>query len=65
VNRPQWPDQLDDDSILVTKTWGSQLCRLDMVQLHDRSGGFFRGTVGLNDFVPYTLPPKVKAPKQG
>jgi hypothetical protein len=32
--------------------------------LHDRSGGFFRGTVGLNDFVPYTLPPKVKAPKQ-
>ncbi|WP_245653828.1 hypothetical protein [Novosphingobium rosa] len=65
VNRPQWPEQLDDDSILVTKTWGSQLCRLDMVQLHDRSGGFWRGTVGLNDFVPYRMPPKDKAAKHG
>lgn len=65
VNRPAWPDTLDDDDILVTQTWGSQLCRLDLVHLRDRNGGFFHGSVGLNDFVPYTLPPKVKTPKAG
>lgn len=63
VNRPEWPDNLSDDDILVTTTWGSQLCRLDLVRLHDRTGGFFHGSVGLNSFVPYTLPPKVKTPK--
>lgn len=63
VNRPQFPDSLDDDDILVTKTWGSQLCRMDVVNLHERSGGFYSGFVGLNSFVPYTLPPKAKAPK--
>jgi hypothetical protein len=24
------------------------------VRLHDRSGGWYRGFVGLNQFVPYT-----------
>lgn len=63
VNRPQWAQSLNDDDILVTKTWGSQLCRLDLVQLHDRSGGFYHGAVGLESFTPYRLPPKVKTPK--
>ena len=63
VNRPKFAQSLNDDDILVTKTWGSQLCRLDIVQLRDRSGGFFHGSVGLDDFVPYRLPPKVKTPK--
>lgn len=63
VNRPQWAETLDDDDILVTTTWGSQLCRLDLVRLHSRTGGFFHGSVSLSSFVPYTLPPKVKAPK--
>jgi hypothetical protein len=63
VNRPDFPESLDDDDILVTKTWGSQLCRLDIVRLHNRSGGFFHGSVGLSSFVPYTLPPKPKTPK--
>ena len=53
VNRPANADMLDDDDILVIKMTGSQLCRLDSVSLHDRGGGFYRGFVNLNDFVPY------------
>ena len=53
VNRPANPDVLDDDDVLVVKLTGSQLCRLDMVSMHDRSGGFYRGHINLNDFVPY------------
>ena len=55
VNRPDNAGSLDDDDILVTNIYGgSQLCRLDVVHLHDRGGYFYAGSVGLNDFVPYT-----------
>lgn len=53
VNVPDNPDVLDDDDILVTRQFGSQLCRLDMVNMVDRTGGYYRGFVGLNQFVPY------------
>jgi hypothetical protein len=53
VNVPRNPDVLDDDDILVTRQTGSQLCRLDMVNMVDRTGGFYRGFVALEDFVPY------------
>ena len=53
VNRPANADMLDDDDVLVIRMTGSQLCRLDSVSLHDRGGGFYRGFVNLNDFVPY------------
>lgn len=53
VNRPSNADQLDDDDILVTKLFGSQLCSVDTVQLHDRTGFFWSGFVGLSEFVPY------------
>lgn len=54
VNRPTNADRLDDDDILVTKLYSSQLCNLDTVQLHDRGGShMWNGFVGLNDFVPY------------
>lgn len=53
VNRPQNADQLDDDDILVTRTFGSQLCRLDIVRTVARSGMFPTGFVALGDFVPY------------
>ncbi|NBC37102.1 hypothetical protein GTZ99_11090 [Novosphingobium sp. FSY-8] len=59
VNRPAFPESLGSDDVLLTKTWSNQLCRLDMVQLLDRSmNGFMRGMVGLNEFVPYARPPK-------
>lgn len=53
VNRPAHPSSLDSDDIMVTRITGSQLCRLDIVRMHDRSGGFYSGFVGLQDFVPY------------
>ncbi|WP_404823150.1 MULTISPECIES: hypothetical protein [Novosphingobium] len=54
VQRPRTgAESLDDDDVLVTKLTGSQLCSVDTVQLHDRSGGFWRGFVGLDKFVPY------------
>lgn len=54
VNRPTNADKLDSDNILVTKLYSSQLCRLDTIQLHDRSTRMWNGFVGLQDFVPYT-----------
>ena len=54
VNRPKGgAESLDDDDILVTKTIGSQLCSIDVVELHDRSSHFYSGFVSLGEFVPY------------
>ena len=53
VNRPAHPKSLDDDAIMVTEPHAGQLCRLDTVRLHDRSGFWYRGFVGLEQFVPY------------
>jgi hypothetical protein len=57
VNRPKiGADSLDNDDVLVTKTWGSQLCSLDQVRLFDRVSRFPRSFVSLGEFVPYTKP---------
>ncbi len=53
VNQPRYPESLDSDDIMVTELHGSELCRLDTVRMHDRSGFWFSGFVGLSDFVPY------------
>jgi hypothetical protein len=55
VNRPRsGADQLDDDDILLTKIYGSQLCNVDKVDLIDRSSRMWSGFVMLGEFVPYT-----------
>ena len=54
VNRPKYPESLDSDDILVTELHSTQLCSVDVVKLHDRTGGWYRGFVGLGEFVPYT-----------
>lgn len=60
VQRPRTgASSLDSDDILVTRLTTSQLCSIDTVQLRDRNGGFWRGFVGLDKFVPYTKPAKV------
>lgn len=62
VNRPNNADQLDSDDIMVTKTFSSQLCNLDTVQLYSRGGpSMWTGFVGLSDFVPYTRAPTATA----
>lgn len=60
VNEPRsGAASLRKDDILVTRTFGSQLCSIDTVRLVDRSSRFPRGFVSLGQFVPYT---KVKNP---
>ena len=55
VNRPRiGAESLDSDDILVTKSYSSELCDVDVVHLIDRSAHFPRGFVGLGKFVPYT-----------
>ena len=58
VNTPDNASGLRDDDILVTKTYGPQLCSHDVVHLVDRGGHFPRGFVMLGKFVPYSKPPK-------
>lgn len=53
VNRPRDPSNLDDDDILVSRRHGSEICKLDMIRLHDRSTQSFSGIVNLENFVPY------------
>jgi hypothetical protein len=55
VNEPRsGAESLDDDDILVTKVFGSQLCSIDTVNLVDRSSRFPHGFVSLGKFVPWT-----------
>ena len=43
VNEPRsGADRLDDDDVLLTRNYGSQLCRIDSVQLIDRNSRFVR-----------------------
>lgn len=57
VNEPRsGASSLDNDDILVTRTFGSRLCSIDSVRMVDRMAGFPRGFVILGKFVPYTKP---------
>jgi hypothetical protein len=57
VNEPRsGASTLDEDDVLVTKTFGSQLCSIDTVNLVDRTSRFPRGFVTLGKFVPYSKP---------
>lgn len=54
VNYPRGgADSLSSDDILVTKTPGTQLCKMDIVRMVDRSIGFPKGFVSLGPFIPY------------
>lgn len=53
VNKTSNPASLDSDDVLVSKITGPGPCRLDTIQLHDRSTHSWHGFVGLEDFVPY------------
>jgi hypothetical protein len=48
---------LREDDILQTNLYGSSsLCRGDIAQIIDRTGGFQRGACTFGDFVPYSSP---------
>jgi hypothetical protein len=55
VNEPRsGAETLRDDDILVTRTFGSQLCSIDTVRLIDRGSRFAHGFVSLGQFTPYS-----------
>ena len=57
VNRPRGgAASLRNDDVLVVRSFGSQLCRPEVVNLIDRASRGLRGFVSLGDFVPYTKP---------
>ena len=43
----------DRDSVIVTKTFSSQLCSGDIVRLVDRTSHMLDGSCGFGSFVPY------------
>lgn len=54
VNRPRGgAETLRSSDIPVVRTFDTQLCRPDVVQLVDRFTRVQRGLVSLGDFVPY------------
>jgi len=60
VQRPKiGAASLNSNDILVTSMVISQLCNIDTVNIIDRNTLFWRGFVGLDQFVPYTKPAKV------
>ena len=50
VNRPSGAEFLREDNILISKPFGGQTCRLDIVRQRDRSSQIESGSVGLNHF---------------
>ena len=59
VNRPRaGRESLDRWDTLVTKTFSSDLCSIDVVQLWDSGSHMQSGLVFLGDFVPYKRAPK-------
>jgi len=61
VNRPDGAAFLRDDNILITKPFGGQQCRLDIVHQRDRYTQMQGASIVFNDFTLYTKP---KAPKK-
>ena len=56
VNRTRYPSDIDDDDALVSRQFGAQLCRTDIVTTIDRNAQFYTGNIFLGDFVPYRRP---------
>ncbi len=55
VNRPDGASFLDQFDVPVFHIFGSDLCRMDRVELRGRTSGIGGPVVILNDFIPYTL----------
>ena len=53
VNIPRNARSVDDSDTIVTRPFGNNLCRTDIVTTVDRVNGFYTGNILLGDFVPY------------
>ena len=57
VNRPRGgASSLREDDVLVTRTYGGDLCEPDAVDLFDSLAHFQRGFVSLGPFIPFSKP---------
>ena len=54
VARPNNPDSLGRNDVVVIERYGGQLCATDVIRTVDRYQGFTTGAVFLDKFVPYT-----------
>ncbi|MEP2735529.1 MAG: hypothetical protein ABJP34_04450 [Erythrobacter sp.] len=54
VNYTQRPDRIDDRDTLVTRRYGSQVCKTDIITTIDNLNGIYTGNVFLSEFIPYT-----------
>jgi len=62
VNVPDGVRFLDRFDVPVFRIFGSQLCRMDRVELRDRSSAISGPQMLMSDFIPYTLAPDTLAP---
>lgn len=53
VARPEDPEMLGRDDVVVINRFGGQLCHTDIIRTVDRHGGYHTGVVFLEKFVPY------------
>lgn len=60
VNRPENAGFLDDFDAPVFRLYGSHICRLDQVEMRDRTSGIGGPVVILNEFIPYTRKQEAK-----
>jgi len=61
VNYPKsGANALSSDDILLTKTFSTQLCKMDIVRMVDRTGGFPKSFISLGEFIPYKRPAAAK-----
>jgi hypothetical protein len=57
VNYPRGgASALSSDDILLTKTYTTQLCKMDIVRMIDRTTGFPKSFASLGPFIPYKRP---------
>ena len=54
VARPNNPESLGRNDVVVIERYGGQLCATDVIRTVDRYQGFTTGAVFLDDFVPYS-----------
>lgn len=53
VARPDRPQSLNTDDVLVIDRTSGQLCKQDIVRTIDRTSGFTRDVIFFGDFTPY------------
>ena len=56
VAKPDQPDSMQWDDVMVVKRNAGQLCNTDIVHTVDRMTGFMTGVVFLSKFTPYRKP---------